>query len=119
MVGKADRFDFGWNRSRVVIASKAKRSRLGVRRGGFVWIASLSLAMTVVVPPQPYRAAHGASIARRFDQRDVGTCECNAAPFIAVRRGAPSTTWKPLVSEVLRLSVAHVSRAAFGGRVVS
>jgi hypothetical protein len=30
----------------VVIASKAKRSRLGDCGCGFVWIASLSLAMT-------------------------------------------------------------------------
>jgi hypothetical protein len=29
----------------VVIASKAKRSRLGDCGGGFVWIASLSFAM--------------------------------------------------------------------------
>jgi hypothetical protein len=33
----------------VVIASKATRSRLGVRGGGRVWIASLSLAMTVEI----------------------------------------------------------------------
>jgi hypothetical protein len=29
-----------------VIASKAKRPRLGVSKRGFVWIVSLSLAMT-------------------------------------------------------------------------
>jgi hypothetical protein len=34
----------------VVIASKAKRSRLGDCGGGSVWIASLSLAMTVGIP---------------------------------------------------------------------
>jgi len=32
--------------ARSVIASNAKRSRLRVCGGGFVWIASLSLAMT-------------------------------------------------------------------------
>ena len=35
----------------VVIASKAKRSRLGDCGGGFVWIASLSLAITVGTAP--------------------------------------------------------------------
>jgi len=33
--------------AQAVIASKAKQSRLRVRGGGLVWIASLSLAMTV------------------------------------------------------------------------
>jgi hypothetical protein len=70
---KVDHFDG----TPVVIASKAKRSRLGVRRDRFVWIASLSLAMTAMVRTRPYRAADGASIARHFDQRDVGTCERN------------------------------------------
>jgi hypothetical protein len=36
----------GWNIS-IVIASKAKRSRHGDCGCGFVWIASLPLAMTV------------------------------------------------------------------------
>jgi hypothetical protein len=53
-------------RTNAVIASKAKRSRLGARlgdwRGGLVWIASLTLAMTV--PHERDRRFRHAAVSR-------------------------------------------------------
>ena len=72
----------------VVIASKARRSRLGARRCGVGWTASLSLAMTPVVVTRPYHAAYGAAIARRFDRREARTCERNRKALAAVPQGA-------------------------------
>jgi len=50
----------------------------------------------------------GECVNAKADRRDGGA--------VQLRRGAPSTSWKPLFSEVLRLSMARFSRAASGGR---